>query len=146
MAPGGHRRRAIFGPDPPRTAADSTEPEDARVTTRSTATRALSAIAVLALVACGDGRLTKLSVGMPKDSLAAVMQMEPHRTATYMLNGKVWDFSVYPTAKTEPNDSVPWRKMSPVVMIDGKVVGWGWGWWDKESTKLGIARVPEAGK
>jgi hypothetical protein len=115
-------------------------------------TRTLSAVALLALVACGDSRLGKLTINMPKDSVAIVMGT-PHRTSTYMLSGKVWEFAVYPVGNETPTavkvktssgqdstitDSIPWRKMSPVVMIDGKVVGWGWGWWDKESAKLGI--------
>ena len=29
--------------------------------------------------------------------------------------------------------------MSPVVFVDGKAVGWGWGWWDGASKKQGIA-------
>lgn len=122
-------------------------------------TRTLSAAALIALVACGDARLSKLSVNMTKDSLAAVMKSAPHRTQSLLLNGKVWDVSVYDygqkplppvTVKTSMGsdstvaDSIPWRKMSPVVTIDGKVVGWGWGWWDKESAKLRIPLVPKA--
>ncbi len=129
------------------------------MTTRPTLTRTLSAVALLALVACGDARLGKLAVNMTKDSLAAVMKSAPHRTQSLLLQGKVWDVSVYDNgskplppvivktsqgADSTVSDSIPWRKMSPVVTIDGKVIGWGWGWWDKESAKLGIPLVPKA--
>ena len=129
------------------------------MTTRPTLTRTIAAVALLALVACGDARLGKLSVNMTKDSLAVIMKSAPHRTQNLLLNGKVWDVSVYDygqkplppmTVKTSRGtdstvaDSIPWRKMSPVVTIDGKVVGWGWGWWDKQSAKLGLPLVPTA--
>ena len=121
-------------------------------------TRSLSAVTLLALVACGDARLGKLAVNMTTDSLAVIMKGPPHRTQNFILNGKVWDLSVYdygskalPSvvvktsmgADSTVTDSIPWRKMSPVIIIDGKVVGWGWGWWDKESAKLGIPLIPE---
>jgi len=128
------------------------------VTIRSTLTRTISAATLLALVACGDARLGKLSVSMTTDSLAAIMKSTPHRTQHFIMNGKVWELSVYdygskplPPVQVKTSmgdstvtDSIPWRKLSPVVSIDGKVVGWGWGWWDKESAKLGIPLVPPA--
>lgn len=124
---------------------------------RSTMTRNLTAVALFALVACGDARLGKLAVNMTTDSLAVIMKGPAHRTQNFLMHGKVWDLSVYDygakplppvvvkTAKGADStvaDSIPWRKLSPVVIIDGKVVGWGWGWWDKESAKLGIPLVP----
>lgn len=129
------------------------------MTIRSTMTRTLTAAGLLALVACGDARLGKLAVNMTTDSLAVIMKGPPHRTQNFILNGKVWDLSVYDygskplpavVVKTSMGgdstvtDSIPWRKMSPVIIIDSKVVGWGWGWWDKESAKLGIPLVPPA--
>ncbi len=122
-------------------------------------TRTLTAVTLLALVACGDARLGKLAVNMTADSLATVMGSAPHRTQSIILNGKVWSVSVYdngttplpPIAVKTPMgtdstviDSIPWRKMSPVVLIDGKVVGWGWGWWDKQSAKMALPLVPPA--
>ena len=121
--------------------------------------RTLTAVTVLALVACGDSRLSKLSVSMTADSLAQVMGAAPYRTQSIILNGKVWQLSLYdhgakPLApiqvKTSAGsdstitDSIPWRKMSPVVLIDDKVVGWGWGWWDKQSAKMGMPLAPPA--
>jgi hypothetical protein len=32
--------------------------------------------------------------------------------------------------KPGQGDSVPDRKLSPVVVVDGKLVGWGWKTWD----------------
>ncbi len=152
--------RAIFGAGPPESADEPTLPEDASVTMRPTMTRALSAAALIALAACGDGRLDKLAIGMPTDSVATVMASAPHRTVSYFLNGKTWEFSVFRVGNKAPvpvaiktmdgrdstiTDSIPWREMSPVVSIDGKVVGWGWGWWDKKSAALGLPMtVPPA--
>lgn len=33
--------------------------------------------------------------------------------------------------------------MSPVVFAEGKVAGWGWGYWDKEAAILEIPMPPK---
>lgn len=97
------------------------------------------ALTLVALAACGDARLGKLAVGMSKDSLAKVMADPPHRTASYLTAGRVWQLNLYAQKPVGDGDSVAWRAMSPVVLINDKVIGWGWGWWSKEAAKVGIA-------
>ena len=108
---------------------------------RQTHARAAAALATLFLLAaCGDARLNKLTLGISKDSAAAAIGDTPHRELSYLTAGKNWEVQLYARSSASPKDSIPWRKMSPVVFIDHKVVGWGWGWWGGASRKQNIPR------
>lgn len=98
--------------------------------------RALTVLAALTLLAaCSDARLEKLNLGMSKEQVATAMGDAPHRSLSYLTEGKDWDVQLYARTSVQPTDSVIWRKMSPVVFIDDKAVGWGWSWWGKRATK-----------
>ncbi len=97
---------------------------------------AAAALAVMA--GCGDRRLDKLSVGITRDSVTSAMGSLPHTTQSYFVNSKNWELDLFTRHPTLPADSVAWRKMSPVVLANGKVVGWGWPWWAKQAAKLNI--------
>ncbi|MES2306865.1 MAG: hypothetical protein V4558_15285 [Gemmatimonadota bacterium] len=107
---------------------------------RNWMTRAsLALVAVAALSACGDQRLAKLHTGMPADSVATVFGADaPHRTLTYLTAGRQWEVRLYAVKAAAEADSVEWRKLSPVVLNDGKVIAYGWGAWDKLAAKLSI--------
>lgn len=110
---------------------------------RQTNVLAAAALATMFLLtACGDARLDKLSLGISKDSAATIIGDPPHREASYLTAGKLWEVQFYARASAGATDTIPWRKMSPVVFIDHKAVGWGWGWWGGESSKQHIA-MPE---
>ncbi len=100
--------------------------------------RLAAVVAIAGLAACSDARLKNLSTGIEKDSLAVVMGNEPHRTETYQTAGKFWEIMLYARGNEAKEDSVAWGKLSPVVMADGKVVGWGWDYWRKEAETLNI--------
>lgn len=104
--------------------------------------RIVTVVAIVGVAACSDARLKKLSVGIEQDSVAAVMGSEPHRTETYQTQGKFWEVMLYARGDEAPEDSVTWRKLSPVVMADGKLVGWGWDYWQKEAETLNIPVPP----
>ena len=91
------------------------------------------------LAACGDARLDKLALGITGDSASTLMADKPHRTIDMLTAGKQWQVRFYARTAATDADSVPWRTMSPVVLIDGKTVGWGWSWWGKASARQGIA-------
>ena len=93
---------------------------------------------LLVLAACSDKRLDNLTIGIAKDSVDKVIGDAPHRTAGYITAGKQWEVRLYSRSKSDAKDSIAWRKMSPVVLIDGKTVGWGWSWWGGASKKNGI--------
>jgi hypothetical protein len=95
--------------------------------------------AVTLLTACGDARLDKLALGISKDSAASVIGSAPHRNLSYLTAGRTWDVQFYSRSDVAGTDSIPWRKMSPVIFISGKSVGWGWSWWGKTAKKQGIA-------
>ena len=102
--------------------------------------RTVAAVTALTLLAaCGDARLDKLALGISTDSASKVIGDAPHRTNAYLTGGKQWAVQFYARSSADPKDSIPWRKMSPVVFIEGKAVGWGWSWWDGASKKQGIA-------
>ena len=102
--------------------------------------RAVAALAALTLLAaCRDARLDKLALGISADSAAKLIGDAPHRSNTFLTAGKQWEVQFYARGSAVPADSIPWRKMSPVIFIDGKAVGWGWGWWSGTSKKQNIA-------
>jgi hypothetical protein len=101
--------------------------------------RIAAAFAMTALLAgCGDARLDKLSLGISRDSVAKLMGEPPHRVAPYLMGGKQWEVQLYARSSATEKDSIEWRKMSPVVFIDGNTVGWGWPWWGDASVKNGV--------
>ena len=98
----------------------------------------LGAAIVVTVTACGDRRLGKLTEGISKDSVAVVMGTDtPYREEQYLTEGKNWEILMY-AREDSPADTIPWRKLSPVVLADQKVVGWGWSYWEKEAERLKI--------
>ena len=107
---------------------------------RWTSPAALALLMIGSLAACGDGRLKKLSTGISQDSVAVLMDADaPHTMSSYLVDGKYWEVLLYPTKTVAPGDSIPWRQMSPVVMADGAVVGWGWSYLDDMAAEKGFA-------
>lgn len=97
----------------------------------------LALVATATLAACGDQRLTKLHENMPADSVTMAMKAEtPHRTLTYLTAGRQWEVRLYAQGAAAATDSILWRKLSPVVLTDGKVMVYGWGAWEKLAAKL----------
>ncbi len=108
----------------------------------SVGTVALVAGVVLFATACGDSRLDKLNLGISPDSAAQVMGGPAHRDANYLSAGRTWDVQLYDRDHAAAGDSVVWRKMSPVVFVNGKAVGWGWKWWDATAAKRHLPVAP----
>jgi hypothetical protein len=99
---------------------------------------------VLALGACGDARLKDLSLGINRDSVAAVMKTDtPHRSESYLMDSKFWEIFYYARTDVPATDSIPWRDLSPVVIADGAVVGWGWDYWQREADRLRVVLPPK---
>jgi hypothetical protein len=67
----------------------------------------------------------------------------PHRSESYFLEGKVWEIFYYAKSGVSTTDSIVWRDLSPVVIADGAVVGWGWDYWEEEGGRLNVAMPPE---
>lgn len=97
--------------------------------------RLLAAAAALLLVsACAkdDPRESSLGVGISKDSAFAVMGLPAtERGEAYLMGGHVIEaFVVRKPGVEGPRDSLSRKQMTPVVVVDGKVSGWGWKHWD----------------
>jgi hypothetical protein len=120
-----------------------------------TARRALAvlpAFTMLLLTACGDARIGKLSAGIGRDSALKILgegsasaDTLPHvyRAERYLLGGKqveIWFYS--PTDAKAPNDTVPERDLTPIVVSDGTVTGWGWTYFDSLAKANNIQQNP----
>lgn len=94
--------------------------------------------ATVALVACGDARLKKLAIGMPRDSLLAALGSSPPDSEAfvfdkdqYIIDGKSIEVLYYdPKSRMAFVDTVPGEELTPVVLLNGAVSGWGWNYWD----------------
>jgi len=92
------------------------------------------------IVACGvvgvlscersDTRLESLTAGISKDSVTTIMGEAPKRVDPYLIAGQYIEAMYYPRAGKSDAESVKDRNMSPVVVINGKLAGWGWDFWD----------------
>jgi hypothetical protein len=90
----------------------------------------------VALAACsrGDARMEKLAVGIPKDSALAVLGVaKPDRIDPYVVGGHYIE-ALYIAKPGADSGSTPDRQMTPVVAVDGNLVGWGWKYWDSVAT------------
>jgi len=97
-----------------------------------------------AIAACsGDARFKRLSVGISRDSAIQLIGAEkPRRVDPFLVNGHYFEVMYYakPGADTT---TLTDRKMSPVVVVDGKLVGWGW---ESLDSVAGANKIPVAGK
>ncbi len=114
-----------------------------------TPVRTAGLLTILIVVAgCGSGedpRLKDLTVGISKDSIIAVMGGErPSRSDPYLIGGDYIESLLFIRPGTEPVgvDTLPDRKRTPVVVINGTLSGWGWGYWDSLSTAHSIPLSP----
>ena len=103
-------------------------------------------LGLVIITACSeDVRLKRLSVGIAKDSAIRAMGGEsPQRTDPYLVNGHLIEAMMFvePGLAKPQADSVPERKKVPIVVVDGKVVGWGWSNWDSVTAANKIQGPP----
>jgi hypothetical protein len=100
----------------------------------------LAAAGLLAGCGSGDARFEKLAVGITKDSAMSVMGVQrPQRTDAFLIEGKFIEVMYYNPEGTA--DSIADRKMSPIVVVNGTLNGWGWKSLDSvaEATKIKVA-------
>ena len=126
---------------------------------RSTTLGALS-FAVM-LVACEDKRVSQLDTGITRDSALSVISHDVKPgTSTgpdsfpnvytrdrYLIGGKNYEV-LYFTPNNEKiekagKDTIPKRKLSPIVFVDNRLVGRGWPFWDSLAATLKIPLPPK---
>jgi len=111
---------------------------------RTTRIFTVLAFASVAALGCSrdDPRFQQLNPGITKDStLAAIGVGQGERPATYLVKGKMIEAMMIRQRGAEgPLDSLSREQVTPVVMIDGKLSGWGWTYWDSVSKAIGISK------
>jgi len=114
--------------------------------------RSLAFAAVAAagfLVACGeDARVKDVDTGITRDSLLTIWSKGTHgvdslpsvyQRERYLIGGKNYEILYFsPTGQKAytgvQTDTIPWKDLTPVAVIDNKVVGKGWEYLDSLST------------
>lgn len=107
--------------------------------------------AVLMATACEDKRLKELHPGMPRDSVVNAISRDLNPAAPpdsfpnvytrnrYLIAGKNYEVLFFtPNNEKAGKDSVPMKKLTPLVFIDSRFAGKGWGFWDSVSTANNI--------
>ena len=70
--------------------------------------------------------LSRLNLDMSRQQVLTVMK-RPYRSETLSLsNGKRLELLYYHTDLKTPDGAVTDDELTPVVLIEGKVIGWGW--------------------
>jgi hypothetical protein len=97
------------------------------------------------LAACGpDARIKAVDTGITRDSLMTLFSKDTHgvdslpsvyQRERYLIGGKNYEVLFFsPTGKHAytgvQKDTIPWKDLTPVAMIDNKVVGKGWPYLD----------------
>jgi hypothetical protein len=54
----------------------------------------------------------------------------PYRTESYMVQGKRIEVIYYYTDLKRADDAITDDELTPIVLVDGKLDGWGWGYWN----------------
>src|SRR4051812_48423978 len=123
---------------------------------------ALSAATLLA--ACEDKRVKQLDTGITRDSAVSVIahDLKPgappdsfpnvYTRGQFLVNGKRLEVLYFvPDNKKEPNkngpptqqkDTIPLRKLTPIVFLENRLIGRGWDFWDSVATANKIPVPP----
>lgn len=87
-----------------------------------------------------DPRVQNLGVGISKDSAMIAMELPTtQRPSAWLVNGQyIETFEVRYPGVEGPRDSLSRKQITPLVLIGGKVAGWGWKYWDSVGQANGI--------
>ncbi|MBU6365903.1 MAG: DUF3192 domain-containing protein [Gemmatimonadetes bacterium] len=121
--------------------------------------RVVLAVAAAGLAACGSDevgadRLDSVQAGMPKDSLMAIMGKGPltgqfgdtlrldhgFRVQRFLTGGKMFEVLYYREKPGDVSEPVAQFTETPVVLADGKVLGWGWEYYVEKG--MGEFKLP----
>ena len=106
----------------------------------------------VSLAGCGDANLKQLSVGITRDSVLKILALgstgtdstpNVYREERYLNAGKFITMLLYTnTGKEEGVDSIPERELSPVVLLNDTLTGWGWAYHDSVARANNIVIKP----
>ncbi|MGQ0766051.1 MAG: hypothetical protein ACT4OZ_10330 [Gemmatimonadota bacterium] len=113
------------------------------------AARCFTVAVVVVAVACGDARISQLDAGISKDSTIALLGVGApaddslpnfYRHEQYLTDGKFFDIYLY-----DPRNRKIWKdplvsdkELTPIVMVDSTLEGWGWAYMDELTAKYRI--------
>ena len=109
-----------------------------------------AALGLLLLAACQDKHLRDLDAGISRDSAISILAdgVKPnvdtiqnvYRHNRYFVQGKEFDIFLFDAQNRKfwSDPMVTDKELTPVVVVDGKVDGWGWGHMDDVTSKYGI--------
>lgn len=95
-------------------------------------------------------KLTSLSVGMSREQALEKMGTEtiralngpvitnPYRTEMYRSQGRTIEMLLYYTDTKKADRAITDDELTPIVVIDGRVDGWGWSYWQDVVEKYEI--------
>jgi hypothetical protein len=126
-------------------------------------TLALAAVVTACGGDVGASRLRKTHAGMPRDSVLQIMGtgavaatgadtarvVNGFRAQRYLLNGNEVEVLWYQETPGGVNDVFTQEGMTPVVLANDTLAGWGWKYYLADGIKLGIpnaltTRIPQA--
>ena len=97
------------------------------------------------VVACEDKRVNELDTGIGRDSVLSILTSGGQKSATdsmpniykrsrYLMGGKEYEILYFTSRRFTPGkDSIPLKETTPVVLVDNKLIGRGWAFWDSVS-------------
>ncbi len=100
-------------------------------------------------------KLLRLSPGMSKEQVLEIMGTRstvltgplgekageinnPYRTELYRSAGQVFELLLYYTDTKSADNAVTDDELTPLVLVDGKLDGWGWSYWNDLVRKFEI--------
>jgi hypothetical protein len=99
--------------------------------------------------ACGDSRISQLDAGISRDSTIKILGVGApaddslpnfYRHETFLTDSKFFDIYLY-----DPKNRKFWtdplvtdKELTPIVVIDSTLEGWGWGYMDEVTAKYRI--------
>ena len=119
------------------------------------ATAFVAAAAALSLLAgCGDANIRKLNAGISRDSVLRILAIGStstdslaniYREERYLQNGQSIAMLLYTnTGKKEGVDTVPEEDLTPVVLKNDTLTGWGWEHHDSVARANNIVIKPRS--
>ena len=110
--------------------------------------------AVALLSACEDKRVSQLDTGITRDSAVTVLAQEikgggsdslpnVYTREQFLINGKMHEVLYFsPGNEKATKDTVPYKKLTPIVFVNNKLVAKGWSAWDSISKANNIPVKP----
>jgi hypothetical protein len=106
-----------------------------------------AAVGGMALLgACKDKRIENVTEGITRDSMLTLISPgakgidslpNVYRRERYLIDGKYYEIFYFGGGGDHLNpatkDTVPWKDLTPIVMVDLKVAGKEWPYWDSLS-------------